>query len=681
MVYGRLVSDELSGEIAKSYVSQISGFHRIQASAMYHESALYLVDELRRVGLKDANIMQFPADGKRKYWLHRSTIGWKVKSAELRLLEPKEESLASFADVPTSLHTYSQGTKKQGVTAELIDVGVGISSKDYKGKNVKGKIVLAKGSAHDVHNMAVVKRGAAGVITDALTFEFPRVRESIDIPDAHSYQGIWPTSDTAKRTRFGFSLTKRQGNELRGYLAKGKKVKLRAKVDAKLFPGKYDIVTGTIKGSSKPEEEVFLIAHLCHPKPSANDNASGSGLLVEVARTLTALISSGRIDRPARTVRFFWVPETTGTVALLSTREDIRQRLVAGINLDMVGEDQEMCKSTLNVVVTPDSLPSYLDDLVLSVLEDSAKELDHMTKIGLASSFRYVRSPFSAGSDHAEFVEPNVGVPCIGFTQWPDKFYHTSMDTIDKVSTESLRRVGWICAVTVLKLANADFRTGHELASLAYSRGAARVVDASGKASQEIMIKARDSKVKNRVQELSKLLDYHRNRIEHAVQREQDSVRSVRRLADDKDLQAFVMSHVEDLDNAGRREIASLERTARAVEKSLGLKIPRVPKQTKADQEVRKLIPSRHFKGTVPWSDLHEDLGEKRRKVYRKIEDADSDFMSKTAELVNLIDGTRTVYEITRVLSAEYGPTDNAHVLEFLRDLERVGLVSFRKSR
>jgi hypothetical protein len=671
-----LLKEELSGFTAKNYVSHIARFHRIQGSPMYHDAASYVQGELHRMGLKDAKILQFPADGKQKFWTQESTLGWKVESAELRLIEPKEKLLATFDDIPTSLHTFSKGTAKEGVTAELVDVGKGISEKDYRGKKVRGRIVLATGGARSVHIEAVVKRGAAGVITDSLSFEFPKVRESIDLPDAHSYQGIWPTAKNASKIKFGFSLSQRQGNELRGYLRDGKKVKLRAKVDAELFPGKYDVVTATIKGSSKPEEEVFLCAHLCHPKPGANDNASGSGALMEIARATASLIRSGRLKRPARTIRFFWVPETTGTIALLSTHPEMSSRLVAGINLDMVGEDQELCRSTLNLTVTPDSLPSFLNDLVMSVVERSAKALDPMDQIGLTSTFRYERVPFSLGSDHADFVEPSVGVPCVSFTQWPDLFYHTSMDTMDKVSEESLRRISWISAVSTLELANADADSGIALASLTCSRGLARIADAGGKASAELFSVRDDSKTEDKGKRLAKLIKHHSSRIEHITRREQAAVRSVRRLGGSKELENFVRAQNQAIADAGRRELVRLEASIAIIRNSLRVKIPDVA-ATPAEKESMGLVPKRSFKGNLEWTLLPDFLGEEGYKAYKKIEAIDHNFISKTPEIIYLVDGKRTVDDIVRAVSAECGPTDHSHVLMYLRDLERMKLISF----
>jgi hypothetical protein len=76
MSLSSLVKEELSGSIAKSYVAQISNFHRVQASTMFHEAAEYVKSELLKIGLKEAVIEQFPADGAKKYWTHTSPMGW-----------------------------------------------------------------------------------------------------------------------------------------------------------------------------------------------------------------------------------------------------------------------------------------------------------------------------------------------------------------------------------------------------------------------------------------------------------------------------------------------------------------------------------------------------------------------------------------------------------------------------
>jgi len=680
MDFAKLVKDEISGSSAKFYVAQISQFHRIQGSTMFHEAAEHVKDQLLKLGLKDATIERFPADGKTKYWTHMSPVGWEVKSAELRLVEPEEMQLAAYEDTPQSLHTFSNGTPPHGIVAGLVDVGEGTKPKDYEGKDVKGKFVLATGRAKSVHEQAVYKYGAAGVITDSVTYEMPNVRESLDIPDAHAYQAIWPTAKELSKVAFGFSLSKRQGNALRAYLKNGKTVKLKATVDARLFPFYADVITATIQGTRRANEEVFLIAHLCHPKPSANDNASGSGLLLEIARTIKALIASRKIKPPIRTIRFIWVPETLGTVAYVSTHKDVPKRLVAGINMDMVGQNQELCRSTLNLDRTPDSLPSFLNDFVFSLIEQTVKEFDHQTRFGLSSTFRYRTTAFSGGSDHAEFTEATTSVPCVMLLQWPDLYYHTSMDTIDKVSEDSLKRVGWIATVAALTLANAKTEEAFLFASQTELKGMTRLHEAGLEAVEEMIKKNEklESKPTGRATELTRTVFYYRSKVQHIVWRETQAVKSVKRLAESPELEGSIRKYCKNITDLGKRETARIEETLAFIKGASAIKLPTKLGETKAEKELKRLVPRRLFKGTLSSDTLRQALGPKEYEWYDLIPEKDLDFGRKMLEIVNFTDGKRKAYEIATAISAEYGITDPGDVLKFLKDLEKARLITFQ---
>jgi hypothetical protein len=680
MTLNRSVKEEISGNVAKSFVEQIARFHRIQGSTMYHEAAEYIKSELEKMSLQDIAIEQFPANGAHKYWTYTSPVGWEVRSAELRLVEPEEKLIVTYQDVPQSLHTYSNATPAEGITAELVDVGSGVKPADYEGKDVKGKFVLATGKARSVHELSVYRYGAAGVITDTVTYEMPNVRESMDIPDAHAYQGIWPSADELGKTKFGFSLSKRQGTRLRAMLKSGKPVRLKAKVDARLFSGHEEVVTATIRGSSKPDQEIFLVAHLCHPKPSANDNASGSGLLLEIARTIKRMIGSGKIQQPERTIRFFWVPETLGTTAYLSHHEDAPSRLIAGINLDMVGQNQELCKSTLNLDRTPDSLPSYLNDYVYSLMEQSINEFDEITAFGSSSTFRYATTSFSGGSDHAEFTASSTGVPCIMLLQWPDLYYHTSMDTLDKVSEDTLRRVGWIVTVAVLTLASATAETAFELANQTATRGISRIEESCRKAFTELFSKKRDPELKTDSKELAKELlkanNYYLSQIKHVVWREQEAVRSVNRLAHTSKLTTFIDKCCRDIVNIGSFESERLQEALNFVAQTVDLSSQAGHEEAQTEKESQKLIPKRLFKGTLDFGLLKRELGEKEVEWLQEIEEKDRDFGKKAAEILNFMDGRRNVGDIVEAVSAEYSRTNVEYVLRFLRNLEKIRLIS-----
>ena len=101
-------------------------------------------------------------------------------------------------------------------------------------------------------------------------------------------------------------------------------MRVHGKIDATLAPGKLTLVHAFIRGTEHPEREVLISGHLDHPKWSANDNASGSGAMMEAARTLQKLISEKKLAPPKITIHFIWVPEYFGTLAYVSHHKELK---------------------------------------------------------------------------------------------------------------------------------------------------------------------------------------------------------------------------------------------------------------------------------------------------------------------------------------------------------------------
>ena len=121
--------------------------------------------------------------------------------------------------------------------------------------------------------------------------------------------------------------------------------------DPGLPDGEVDIVTGVVPGSDPDGEEVLLVAHLY--EVGANDNMSGAAVCIEAARSLGRLVEQDVLARPRRSVRVLLCYEQYGTIAFLDMHRKLVPRIVAGLNADMVGEDQELCGSVLQIDRTP----------------------------------------------------------------------------------------------------------------------------------------------------------------------------------------------------------------------------------------------------------------------------------------------------------------------------------------
>lgn len=295
----------------------------------------------------------------------------------------------------------------------IVDVGSGTEDADYT-QPVEGCAVLAMGKPSVVYREAVVKRGARCVITDFMPEQDARIgRTPEEMPDTVSTTGFGSES---RGEGFGFNVSHHMFKRLQKMVGE-EVIEVDAFFDADAGTGDLQVLEAHM-GTPGTQKPILLQAHLCHPRPGANDNASGAALLAELVRVL-------RTVPLEREIIALWMPEFYGTIAWLV---DQKPDLAYAINLDMVGEDQTKTGSTLEVTATPWSLPSFIADLMA---------------VNLTShDFRLALTGFTWGSDHAILNDASIHVPALSLTQWPDRYYHSSDDTPDKSSVQSFEWVG-----------------------------------------------------------------------------------------------------------------------------------------------------------------------------------------------------------------------------------------------
>ena len=269
----------------------------------------------------------------------------------------RRERLASWDEAPLGLAQDSESASV--AAAELVDVGAGTAESDYAGKEVAGRIVLTSSQPGAVAALAVGKLGAAGIVSWA----------------QNQHQGWWGEDETlvrwghldtfAKAKTFAFMVSPARARKLRDRLAARETIRLSAVVDAGAEAGAYSIPTAVLPGTDPAlgSEAIVFSCHLDHPRPGANDNASGCAAILEVARTLSKLVQEGRLPSPRRSLRFVWPPEIEGTHALLAGRPELAEAMKAAIHLDMVGGGPET-RAVFHVTRGPASLPSFVHDLV-----------------------------------------------------------------------------------------------------------------------------------------------------------------------------------------------------------------------------------------------------------------------------------------------------------------------------
>jgi len=450
------ISKEVDGQRALDYVAQIVGHHRIQASPGFRAAAKWCEQTFAANGIAHT-IHSYPYDGQLSYWTSKTFEEWEGLAGTLEVIEPASAArkLCDFSSLRISLIQRSAPTPPGGVEADLVLLEEPENESAYVGLDLHGKLVLARGDLERIRELAVIKAGALGIVSDQMA-EWAPIRDRTDVPDARMYTSFWWPSPAEPKC-FGFVLSPRQGDWLRKVVkaenASGRQVRVKAEVASRFYPGSIEDVEAYIPGQGKGE--VLVTAHLCHPQASANDNASGSAAAMEAIRAIAALIKVGSLPKPKRSIRVLLVPEMAGTYAFLAKNEALIPGIVAAINLDMVGENQELCGSSFLVEKPPLSLGSFAGDLAGLILESLAADAGNLGGTSKYGLFRHSVTPFSGGSDHWILSDPAVGIPCPMLIQWPDKFYHTSQDTLDKVDPAMLARAAILTATYAYFLANA----------------------------------------------------------------------------------------------------------------------------------------------------------------------------------------------------------------------------------
>jgi len=662
------IQREFSGQAAKDQVAIISQYHRIQASPGYRDAATHCQCYLTAQGVL-AVIHAFPATDATRYWSSNLFREWDASEAVLHLIKEDgaEEKLADYRDTKISL--IQRSTSFDG-EVDVVVLEDGEEEADYDGLDVAGKIVLTRGDINRVYQLAVVRRGAVGILFDGIRTVAP-IREPMDLPDARQYTSFWWSE--GDQPCFGFVLSPRQGLHLRRRAAEKEKPvpRVRAHVQSHLYDGMFEVVSALIEGET--EEEVILTAHLCHPQHSCNDNASGSAAALEIARTLNTLIQQGKLPRPKRSIRFLWVPEMTGTYAYLATHEGDIPQMIAGLNLDMVGENQDLCKSSFLIEQPPMSMPSFAPTLIERIREDIMSGTRSHSGMGGYPLFRHAVTPFSGGSDHYILSDPSVGVPTPMLIQWPDKFYHTSEDTLDKVDPAMLAAVGNLAATYLYFLANAGTAEatwlGYEMAAH-YRRSLTKTMQAIITDAMATGTGPKLSDLNTRVQAKDGFMRHHA----------QQAVASLTRLS--QDVGNFVAGLQQQIENFTTEEVGLTSEAIRRRGKALGINTLAEPSDKEEDAwdtRARHLIPCRLYRGPVNPGRLISRLSQEEQDTWHRLlkEHAEAPRVLPVVALF-WADGQRTLYQIAELVELETGHRDTELLVRYFEFLAQVELIELK---
>lgn len=397
---------------------------RISGTDKEYEAALNISQQFKRLGY-NTEVQEF------KYM---ST------SAKTTLKEGKSE-------ISSSYFSYSNFTDKE-ISGEVVYCGLG-KAENLEGIDVKGKIALIQRGESSFYEKSenATKAGAKAVV-------------------------IYNNSPGALSGTLGIvndlsptvGISQDDGNKLVERLNKEEVVNLSLKVEE---PG--EVISWNVVATMKPwtngnkkdvndtNEIVYVTAHYDSvPKaPGANDNASGTAAMLEIAKAMQNM----DIDKEIR-----FIACGSEEVGLRGSRayvdsltEEEKSRSVGNFNLDMVATAYEPC--TELAVYTN----SGKENVVTDAMKKAGGKLKHLSNQSVEYNGDYDGKMGS--SDHVPF--DNAGIPSALFINVdPSKkddprtaiepYYHKPEDHTGNVSADRLERSIKLAGLAILDTLNVN---------------------------------------------------------------------------------------------------------------------------------------------------------------------------------------------------------------------------------
>src|SRR4051812_46289217 len=465
------IINETSGERAMHHVLQLVPYQFVRPPAEYQghfRESEVMAKLAKEYGFTNVAIEDYPTGQT-----------WQPVVGELWITSPRMEKVYDLNDIPESVASTNANAD---ITGELISVNQG-TAQDFEGKDVKGKFVLslAPGGLGAVYNRAV----AAGAIGALGISAIGAGDRAVDYPDQ-----IVSTTVNAQPNTAAWALSPKKARALETLLNRGQKVTIRSVNKSEQVPNKQEIVHAEIAGDGSTTQEVAIGGHLFegYIKQGANDDNSGCALTLEVGRAYLKLINEGKLPRPKRTINFQWVQEISGTRQWLDAHPDKAKKIIADLNFDMEGIRLTASRSYWIMQRTPDTFPSYINDVGQSFMEyvseltrervryraNGYQPVFNITSPNGSNDAFYIKIDQHYGSsDHVTYMQ--YGIPAVMFITWPDMWYHSSQDTPDKQDPTQYKRAAVVATGALAVIATGGDEMAARVTSENLARGSERM--------------------------------------------------------------------------------------------------------------------------------------------------------------------------------------------------------------
>ena len=329
-----------------------------------------------------------------------ASFGYKVDRQSFPIAQLRESRAALTVPGPQARDLQPQplqGSASAEVTAPVVVAGRG-GAADFRGVEAAGKIALVERGDLTFGEKARQARSAgavAAIIYNNVEGQFQgSLGEEMDLPVV--------------------ALTREDGLWLRQRVEEGAPVEATLQVTISVTRGQSQNVAGVTSAAPADRPIIIVGGHYdsAPAGPGANDNASGTAVMLEMARVLAG-------DRRAE---FRFIGFGAEEMGLVGSRAYVaampaaeRERVALMVNLDMLA-------------VGDLTLVGGGDELV-------ARALAIARDLGVGE-VRAMEGPRAEASDHVSFMA--AGIPSVFINRPNDPNYHTARDIPQYVSAEAL---------------------------------------------------------------------------------------------------------------------------------------------------------------------------------------------------------------------------------------------------
>ncbi len=200
------------------------------------------------------------------------------------------------------------------------------------------------------------------------------------------------------------------------------------------------IISAFHKGIELPEERIAFVGHRDNANiPGANDNGTGTGGIMELARVLSKF-------KTKRSFEFISSTAEEGVTEgiwqyIQAHKEELQKNMKAALDIDMVGVGGIPIQ--VDMGYWPDAEPQEHPKWLLEMVENVAAEMG------------YGFGRFTCEWGYPEEGRFNaIGVPSTVLWQPDDPYYHSVYDTPDHLNPGSMKAVADTYAIVGWRLAN-----------------------------------------------------------------------------------------------------------------------------------------------------------------------------------------------------------------------------------